>query len=311
MKKPRSATLFPDIYTNVELLRRLKFKAKGFSFSPKQPINSLLSGKNISKLRGRGLNFEEMRQYHVGDDIRTMDWKVTLRTKKPHIKVFNEERERNVYLVVDQRQNMFFGSTGKMKSVIAAEIAALSAWQVVESTDRVGALIFNDEHVVNLPPKRSNQQVVQVIAEIVKQNQALESGSVSKSHHQSFNTVFEKLMRVVGHDALVILITDGRGWNDKTTEYIKGLRRHNELIICHVVDSLERNLPQLPQMILTDGAMQVELSTDEKNASKDFQQDIDSQLLKLTTISKKHKIPVLPFNTELETDIQLRKLLGR
>jgi len=113
-----------NIYTDINQLRRLQYLAKGFSFLPQQPVNSLLSGKNSSKLRGRGLNFEELRHYRPGDDIRSMDWKTTRRTGKPHIKVYTEERERNVYLLVDQRSTMFFGSTNKMKSVIAAELAA-------------------------------------------------------------------------------------------------------------------------------------------------------------------------------------------
>ena len=105
--------LDPDIYTNVDALQRLQFAAKGFAFNTLQPINSILAGKNISKLRGRGLNFEEMRQYQRGDDIRTMDWKVTMRTGKPHVKVYTEEKERSVFLLVDQRQSMFFGSKKK------------------------------------------------------------------------------------------------------------------------------------------------------------------------------------------------------
>ena len=97
------------IYADLNELRRLKYLAKGFSFTPNQPANSALSGKNASKLRGRGLNFEELRHYQPGDDIRSMDWKVTQRTGKPHIKVFTEERERNVFLAIDQRMTMFFG----------------------------------------------------------------------------------------------------------------------------------------------------------------------------------------------------------
>lgn len=302
--------LFPNIYTNVDLLKRLKYKATGFSFFPEQPVDSVLTGINASRLRGRGLNFEEMRQYHIGDDIRTMDWKVTLRTKKPHVKVFTEERERNVILLVDQRLSMFFGSEKKMKSVIAAEAASLASWKVIESTDRLAAIIFNDEETVYFKPQRSSQQVVKVLSELVKKNQQLKQGSTSVSHSESINRAFERLSRVVNHDTLVILISDGRGWDNKTTEYIRKLRQHSELILFHIVDHLERTPPPLDQMVLSDGQLQVELSTQEPVVLSKFADDIVAQLDTLSTISKKYKIPVLSFDTLHDTATQVRKKLS-
>ena len=300
----------PAVYTSIDALRRLQFKTKGLSFLPKQPVKSILNGKNVSKLRGRGLNFEEMRQYHLGDDIRTMDWKVTLRTGKPHVKVFNEERERDVFLLVDQRLNMFFGSTGKMKSVIAAEVAALTGWRVIESTDRIGAIIFNDDNAVSFKPKRSHHQISLIIAELVNKNHQLASGSVATDYSTSLNRAFEKLIRVITHDALVIFISDGRGWNDKTTEYLKKLRQHNDMIICHVVDPLELELPKLSQTILSDGQLQIEISDAETRIYQSYREKIEQQLTKLTSISAKYRIPVLPFETLSPTDKQMRKALG-
>ena len=142
------------IYTSLQELVALQYKASGFSFLPKQPVHSILSGRHNSRLRGRGLNFEELRHYRAGDDIRTMDWKVTNRTGKPHVRVYSEERERPVLLLVDQRINMFFGSQLKMKSVIAAELAALSAWRVLSVGDRIGALVFNDTEIIETRPHR-------------------------------------------------------------------------------------------------------------------------------------------------------------
>jgi uncharacterized protein (DUF58 family) len=147
-----------DIYVTTEDLVRLQYKARGFSFLPRQPMHSLFSGRHASRLRGRGLNFEEIRQYLPGDDIRNIDWKVTARTRKAHARIFTEERERPVLLVVDQRINMFFGSSVAMKSVTAAEAAGLGAWRVVDVGDRVGALVFNDSEVVEISPHRSQMR---------------------------------------------------------------------------------------------------------------------------------------------------------
>ena len=111
--------------TTLDELILLKADARGFCFLPRQPVHSLLAGRHASRLRGRGLAFEELRHYRQGDDVRTIDWKATARLRSPHVRVYNEERERPVLLVVDQRRPMFFGSRRAMKSVAAAEVAAL------------------------------------------------------------------------------------------------------------------------------------------------------------------------------------------
>ena len=299
-----------NIYTNLDVLTRLQFKAHGFSFNPKQPINSILAGKNVSKLRGRGLNFEEMRQYQMGDDIRTMDWKVTMRTGKPHVKVYTEERERNVFLLVDQRQSMFFGSKSKTKSVIAAEIAALVAWRTLEATDRVGGIVFNNQNCLTTLPKRSKHHVLQFLAEICKQNKALNSGVANTNASLSLENMFEQTMRIVGHDALVIFISDGMGWNDKCAELVKTISQHNDIICCHVTDPLEHQLVSMKQMVVSDGAMQIEVSSDKSQLKQDFQKDVKQVIDNFRVTARKYRIPLLPFNTLLPTETQLRKALG-
>ena len=146
-----------QIYTNLHALVRLRYTAGGFSYLPQQPVRSLLAGRKRSKLRGRGLDFDELRHYRPGDDIRTMDWRVTNRTGKPHVRVYTEERDRPVIVVVDQRLPMFFGSEYKMKSVIAAEVAAITAWRVLGVGDRIGAIVFNDERLAEARPARSEK----------------------------------------------------------------------------------------------------------------------------------------------------------
>ena len=116
----------PRIHVDLAHLRGLKGRARMISFRPKQPSHSILNGQHASKIKGRGLNFEELRHYAVGDDVRTIDWKVTARTGAPYVRVYTEERDRPVMLIVDQRMSMYFGSALNMKSVTAAEAAALS-----------------------------------------------------------------------------------------------------------------------------------------------------------------------------------------
>src|SRR5580693_6400152 len=134
-------------YAELDSLIALQFKSGGFTLRHNQPVRSLLFGRRASHVRGRGLDFEELRSYVAGDDVRSIDWRVTARMQKPYVRVYSEERDRPTVLVVDQRINMFFGSRVSMKSVVASEAAALAAWHVVQQGDRVGALVFNDEEI--------------------------------------------------------------------------------------------------------------------------------------------------------------------
>ena len=164
---------FSGVRTSLETLVGLKGEARGFSFLPRQPITSLLAGRHSSRLRGRGLDFEELRHYQPGDDIRTMDWRATARLRAPHVRVYTEERERPVLLVVDQRMPMFFGSRRAMKSVVAAEIAALGAWRALSSGDRVGGIVFNDHEITDLVPHRSQARLLRLLHEVVRFNRML------------------------------------------------------------------------------------------------------------------------------------------
>ena len=112
------------VYTSLAHLVGLSHQASGFSFLPRQPLSSLLAGRHAAKIRGRGLNFEEIRAYLPGDDIRSIDWKVTARARKPHVRVYTEERERQAFLLVDQRMSMFFGGSSPSSGARGGKMSA-------------------------------------------------------------------------------------------------------------------------------------------------------------------------------------------
>ena len=120
----------PRIHVDLAHLAGLELRAAGFDFLPRQPVGSVLSGRRAARVRGRGLEFEEIRGYLPGDDVRAIDWTVTARTGSPHVRVTREERDRPALIVADQRMSMFFGTVLNMKSVTAAEIAAMAAWRI-------------------------------------------------------------------------------------------------------------------------------------------------------------------------------------
>ncbi len=298
------------VYVDLKELNGLQFKAKGFSFLPKQPVHSVLTGRHSSRLRGRGLNFEELRHYRQGDDIRTMDWKVTNRTGKPHVRVYTEERERPVIILIDQRMGMFFGSQWKMKSVIAAEVAALAAWRVVDVGDRVGAVIFNDDEIVYIKPQRNRNTVRRILAETTRLNHQLKTGVKVKQEPQRLNRVLNKVEKEIGHDYLLVMIGDGFGWDDQCTQIIKRISIHNNVISAFIYDPLEKDLAKTERMVLSDGHMQIEVDANSPEIRKQFSDEFASSVSVIEKEFKKHGIPLLPIHTLKPVDEQIRRLIG-
>src|SRR5271156_604501 len=189
-------------YTELDALIALQFHSQGFSLMHSQPVHSLLFGRRASHVRGRGLDFEELRGYVSGDDVRRIDWRVTARMQKPFVRIYSEERDRPTMLVVDQRINMFFGSRVSMKSVVAAEVSALAAWRVFHQGDRVGAFIFNDDSTEQVRMHRSRATVMRILERISHQNHLLRSDSPAQPRPEGLNEVLESVARVCRHDAL-------------------------------------------------------------------------------------------------------------
>ncbi len=300
----------PNIYASLKALVALQHQASGFSFLPRQPVHSVLSGRHSSRLRGRGLNFEELRHYRAGDDIRTMDWKVTNRTKKPHVRVYTEEKERPVLLLVDQRINMFFGSQLKMKSVVAAELAAIAAWRVLSAGDRVGALIFNDTGIVETRPQRSRKTVMQILSHTIKANHALSADCGVEQNNAQLNLALKESERLCGHDYLVVIISDMSGWNAETVKRIKRIARHNDVMASLVFDPLEKTLPDSSQLVLSDGDMQIQVDVDKGDLKGKYTDEFVSSVEFLQGELNKHGIPVMPMNTLDPVQDQIRQAIG-
>lgn len=296
------------VYTTLDRLVALKYDIRGFSFLPKQPVQSQLTGKHRSRLRGRGLDFEEVRNYTLGDDIRSIDWKVTARTKKPHTKVYSEERERPVFFVVDQSASMFFGSRQYMKSVIAAEAAAISAWKVLAVGDRIGGIVFDDENWGEVKPKRSHKVVLHFLNLIVEKNNQLNAASFSGQNPGMLNRILQQTLRFVTHNYLVAVFSDFYNQDHNTIKLLKQISRHNDVIAAMINDPMEYDLDS--GMIIGDGAQQIYLNELYKEKKKIFaaKQQKRRKEFKETLIN--YRITPLEFHTHEPILAQIRRLLG-
>ena len=300
----------PGVYAELDELMRLRFKASGFSFLPRQPIHNVLSGRHASKLRGRGLNFEELRNYLPGDDTRNIDWKVTARTREPYVRVYTEEKDRTVWLLVDQRISMFFGSRSRMKSVVAAEAAAIAAWRVLSQGDRVGALIYDDTDLRVIPPHRSAERVSQILKCVIEKNHALNAKSDVEPGPGMLNRALKRVSGLARHDCLVCLIGDGTGIDDQTRQYITRLTEHNDVLSVFVYDPLEQAIPEAGRLVFSDGSSQLEFDSADHKLRQAYQQDFQQRLDQMEATSRRHAIPLLPVHTEAPVAEQIRQILG-
>jgi uncharacterized protein (DUF58 family) len=299
----------PGVYADLDDLIRIQFKARDFSFKPQQPVTSVLSGRYASRLRGRGLNFEELRRYHPGDDIRTMDWKVTARTRTPHVRVYTEEKDRAVVLLVDQRQHMFFGSRDRLKSVTAAELAALAAWRALDVGDRVGAIVFSDTELAEIRPQRSRRNVMEILGHIVRQNHSLAADSTVTPNPGQLNRALEKARVLAPHDALVILISDGLGVDDQTQRLTAGLVAHNDVLALLVHDPL-RVEPAGVRMTVSDGSLQMDLDLADPSVGRKMEADFRTEQEDLTRFLRRLSAPLLMISNQGDVVQQVRRLLG-
>lgn len=297
-------------YAELDSLIALQPKARGFTLRSKQPVHSLFFGRRASHIRGRGLDFEELRGYMPGDDVRSIDWRVTARMQKPYLRVYSEERDRPTMLVIDQRINMFFGSRRSMKSVVAAEIAALAAWRVFHQGDRVGAFVFNDTTTEEVRIHRSRATVLRILDRVCNQNKLLRGDSPVHAKPERLNDVLESVARVCRHDVLVVIASDFDGANQATRDLLLNLSRSNDVVCCLAYDPLAMQVHPASQLVVSNGELQVELQLGQEKVRKSIVDASDKRIRNIFLWQHELGIPVLPISTAEDVGDQVRHLLG-
>jgi uncharacterized protein (DUF58 family) len=298
------------IHVSLEHLKNLQGAAEGLSFLPSQPSGSALNGRHRSRLRGRGLNFEEMRGYLPGDDIRAIDWKATARTGSPHVRVFTEERDRPALLVVDQRMSMFYGSQLNMKSVTAAEAAAIAAFRILSAGDRVGGIVFNETERLEFPPRRSRRTLFTFFEGIVRLNNELHADNPATTEPGSLNDILKSVARIASHDHLVLILSDFDGIDEATERHLTGIAAHNDLILALVSDPSARVLSRQPKAVLGDGRQQAEVDFSRPEIVDAVRRVSSARLDRILEWQTKINLSVLPVSAGEETLEQLRKLMS-
>ncbi|MFA3917008.1 DUF58 domain-containing protein [Ruegeria hyattellae] len=310
MAQPTSdSNLDPRIHVSADHLRRLGGQARAISLLPRQPAGSILNGRHASRLRGRGLDFEELRGYVDGDDIRTIDWKVTARTSEPYVRVYTEERDRSTLLIVDQRMSMFFGSKVYMKSVVAAEAAALAAHRVLAQGDRVGGLVFGDNRIAEHRPRRSRLALNRLLNSISDANTQL-NADAPIAPAIPLNQVLRAAVRITKTDGMVLVFSDFDGIDEATEPLVAALARSNDLILFNVSDPMAEELPAGLKMTVSDGELQAELDADSGATRERIAEMASGRVAEVFRWGRKYGVPVFPLTTEIPALDQILHLLG-
>ncbi|WP_456372956.1 DUF58 domain-containing protein [Thiolapillus sp.] len=230
-------------------LLELRHQAHALGMASHHLVNSSFAGLYASVFRGQGLNFEEVREYQEGDDIRNMDWKVTARTGDPHLKVFREERERSVMLCVDKGSHMNFGTRGTFKSIQAARAAALLGWAANHQHDRVGGLLFADAHQENqwfraTKDRRALWRLLRALT--------MDPQDASAPAEEQLPDILRKASRGIGTGGLVFVIADfNRSWPD-LKKSLSQLCQHHSVVLVPVDDPADRELPDMGSILFRD-----------------------------------------------------------
>ncbi|CAG4888984.1 DUF58 domain-containing protein [Paraburkholderia saeva] len=307
----QSGPAIGSVYVDAAHLAKLEFRARGLSFVAPAPVSSILSGNHASRLRGRGLNFEEIRGYLPGDDIRHIDWKVSLRTGKPQIRAYTEERDRPLLVVVDQRMSMFFGSTRAFKSVVAAEAAALAVWMGFAAGDRVGGVIFNDSAVVPVRPLRSRARIKTLFGTIARMNSALHADSTARTRYSQLDDALEGVLQLAGHDYLVCIMSDFAGAGDRTRQLLRQLARHNDVIAAMVFDPLWQRMPEHRALVVSEGQLQVELRIQNERVRAPLTSLFSGRTAEVAELLRSSGVPLMALSTDEPTVEQVRRLFGQ
>ncbi len=276
----------------LNLSELLAYKAQSVRWLP--PAKSLwsqLNGQHTSKQQGRGMNFSEVRQYQPGDDIRSIDWRVTARTGKAHTKLFTEEREQPVMLYLDFSRSMRFGSTLMLKSVQMAHLASLISWVAAQQKDRVGAVLDSGHSLYDIKPASGNKGPLQLLNRLIKMhNQAVTETTEEK---QPFSDGLHALHRLCPKGSDIVICSDFTRFDyqdDKAR--LTQLRQHNRINVVQFFDPLEMGQTRFRGAEkVTNGKTTTRLNFSSAAARKGLENAFKSEQQKIAALCRSLAIP--------------------
>ncbi|NIV17191.1 MAG: DUF58 domain-containing protein [Woeseiaceae bacterium] len=275
-------------------------------------VSSLQTGAYVSHFRGRGMEFDESRPYQPGDDPRSIDWRVTARSTTAYTKLFREERERPVLIVVDLRANMHFATQGCYKSVNASRAAALLSWAAHHRGDRLGGLIFGDTTHRELKPRLGRQAALRFVHQLAEHpDWEHRIRSEKQDGAAPMTQAMAALRRVARPGSLVVILSDFIDFTRSAQAYLSGVARHNEVLAVFLNDPLERKLPPPGHYRIVSDEEELAIDTVAKAARKDYESAFLSRTGELEAFCQRYGVHLMPMSTGNDPVAALQTALGR
>ncbi|MCF6234887.1 MAG: DUF58 domain-containing protein [Gammaproteobacteria bacterium] len=298
-----------SVKISLKPLIKLSHQARFLSLGTRRKVSSSLSGNYASSFKGRGMDFDETRIYQPGDDIRSMDWRVTARTGKPHTKIFKEERERPVFFVTDLSASMHFATRGSFKSVIAAQATALLAWAAADHGDRVGGVIFTDEQHIELPPKARQHGVLCLLKTLEKLDSTTDNDS-SAIQTQNLTKALNRLRKITHPGSLIFILSDFYHLNEDAERHFSDLSRHNDIVGILIRDPLEMSPPPPNCYSISNGQNISVFDTSNKNLQEKYRTYFQDKHDSVKRIFRKHRARLIELSTHEDVFETLRRKLN-
>jgi uncharacterized protein (DUF58 family) len=283
-----------SLHPQLDDLLELRHQARTLGVAAHHQVNSTFTGLYASVFRGTGLDFEEVREYREGDDIRNMDWLVTARTNVPHLKIFREERQRNVLLCVDTGPHMNFGTRGTFKSIQAARSAALIGWAANKQHDRVGGVLFGNpatgiRYYRATPGRRGLWQLLRALTEPIEQGDTDEAQLIA---------ALQQLDKGAPTGALIFVIAPLNQVTAGLERILGSLRQRHDVMLLPVDDPADRDLPPMGPVIFSNAAGELlEVDTDNEAGRQAFREDWEQRRDELRQLSYRLGLGLIPLST--------------
>lgn len=282
-------------------VRKIEIKTRGLS-------NEIFAGKYHTAFRGRGMSFSEVREYRAGDDVRDIDWNVTARSRTPHIKVYEEERELTMMLLVDVSASRIFGSTERLKKAIITEIAAVLAFSAAQNNDKVGCIFFSDRVEKFIPPKKGRSHILMIIRELISFEPERHTTKLSEAVRYLTNVIKKRCTTFILSDFI-----NPQSDNDELQDALKIAGGKHDLVAVSVVDPREEELPDVGIVELMDAETGEKLWIDTSSqAVRDhYAQSWAHQTEQMESLLKHNRIDTAKILTHEDYVVELIKLFKK
>lgn len=294
-------------YTDLAQLASYRLAASRVQLTPQQRARHRQNGQWISQRRGRGMEFEDVRQYQSGDDIRSIDWRVTARTGQAHTRQYREEREKPLLIVLDQRSSLFFGSRLAMKSVLAADLAAMLAWAGHGRGDRVGGLVIGNHHHQDIRPGQQRKSVMRLLQCISDYNQLLDASPCHTG--QGWHDILAELQRISRPGSQLFLISDFHDLDEKASAILHRLAKSCDITAIVIDDPLESELPAAGRYRAFNGRQQLVFDSNPANRQR-YRNAYAARRDALQQFFNRLRIPLVHASTSDEPLTLLQQLAG-